>query len=257
MDHLLLLGLDGPGLLGPRQDELKLLLGDQRGAPGLQAEEAEKPARNEAEEAPDGIKEDGEAVNGPCGQPGDGLRVVDGEGLGGDLAEEEDEEGHRPRGHPHARGAEGLGGELRDQGSGGDVHQVVAHEDGGEEAGDVLGKEAEGTVFALGELLQLPRVEGGDGRLACGEEGGKGKEENEDRPKPRVFRGSHLALRQSRGTEGQKKKPPTRRTIHTSFAILHQARRHVPQRVSRGPRPGIPRGETQARTRRAEVVLTK
>ena len=90
--------------------------------------------------------------------------------LGGDLAEHQNQQGHDPGGvadrqrFGEAVAAGELQHDLGDQGGGGDVDEVVADEQGGDEAGGVLlqkGERARGVVSVLAELTDLPAADSG------------------------------------------------------------------------------------------------
>ena len=110
------------------------------------------------------------------GEAGEALGTVPGHALGGNLAEDQHRQRHHHGGEGSARVPEAADEEQRAQRGGGDVHDVVADEDGGDET-VILAVEMQGQLCPVVPLLRqgahLGGAQGGEGRLRGGEVGGE------------------------------------------------------------------------------------
>ena len=110
------------------------------------------------------------------GEAGEALGAVPCHAFGRDLAEDQHRQRHHHGGEGGARVPEAVDEEQRAQGGGGDVHDIVADEDGGDQA-VILAVEPQGQLRpAISLLRQGPHfggAQGGESRLRGGEVGGE------------------------------------------------------------------------------------
>ncbi len=151
----------------------ELLLGDA--AVLLTTEDPLKQALQLGEEKVQGAEQEHEDSQNGGGEHGEGLRGFLGQTLGGDLAKDEDDDGENCCGQHGTVVAVKLGEEDGSHGGSGDVHDVVADEDGGQQAVIVLGQHQgqSGPAVSVFRLaFQADLVQGSKGCLGGGEIGG-------------------------------------------------------------------------------------
>ena len=149
----------------------------------LGPEVALDPAGEELKAEAEGREEARADEEGRRDAQGEGLRMGDGRALGGDLAEDEEEEGHDGDGDEGAVAAEerkrvdDAVADRRDD----DVDERVADEEGGEQVRGLLEEchDAAAAGVASGQGLELLRAEREKGRFRSGEEGRGGEEQDE------------------------------------------------------------------------------
>ena len=165
-------------ILGGLDDGLQLLHGVVLLAVFLplqgQGHEADKSHHQKRQ----GLEDDGQEAH----RPGKGQRETVGVLLRHDLwhglAEDDNADRHDDSGDPGILLSEGGNGDERAQGGDGDVHEIVADEDGGEgivvmvDDPDRQGRQT-GTVLSL--IFQADAVGGGERHLSAGKERGEGQ----------------------------------------------------------------------------------
>ena len=112
--------------------------------------------------------------------------MAGGEGLGHDFAEDEEQQGDAAGGDED--GGSPVVAEERDDdgganGGGGGVDQVVAQEDGGEEALRVFRQPEDAPCTGdagADQVHEADSLEGKEGGFRAGEEGGNGEEEDQE-----------------------------------------------------------------------------
>mmetsp|Transcript_19993 Transcript_19993/g.64401 ORF Transcript_19993/g.64401 Transcript_19993/m.64401 type:complete len:298 (+) Transcript_19993:865-1758(+) len=249
LDHGALLGLDAAALGGPADDEAELLLGDgvfQRAAAEVDAEDVlQEELRRHGEEGPHGPEDDGHQVHRRQAGPRDLLGVVDADGLGQHLAEEERRRRQHPRGHRQGlglaaqEGRRAVGEERRRQ----DVGKGRRHEDRRQRSRDVhvQRREARPRTFLLGELLHLPRVQRRDRHLRRVQQRRQREQRQKQTPprqrRKRLLDGQSRARRRSQSEQRQR---------HAQNNRLHQQRTQLAS-------PPRHHGEEWRRLRRLRV----
>jgi hypothetical protein len=104
----------------------------------------------------------GEQINRAALGRGEGDVVADGEGLGGDLAEQQKHRNHDEQVHPLVLRPEYMDDGRRRNHRGGNVDQLVADEDGDDQAPGLaqhLPDQLEPRIAILAHLLQLHLIE--------------------------------------------------------------------------------------------------
>ena len=130
----------------------------------------------QAEQEVQGGQQDDEHVDEGSGEHGELFGVVLGDGLGGDLAEDQDHHGDDGGGNSGTTVAQQVNEEQGADGGQGDVDHVVADEDGGDQLVVIL-RQPQGqlglVVTLLGHGLQTGAVDGGESGLRGGEVSGQ------------------------------------------------------------------------------------